>query len=70
VSGEPVSERGRGVLLNRGFEAPDESTLNFSQIFENPEPRTLAELVEKTFRDALECPDSFTAHVVEAAYQQ
>lgn len=70
VSSEPVSERGHGVLLSRGFEAPDESNPNYSQIFEDPEPRNLADLTETIFRDALECPDSFTAHVAEAAYEQ
>jgi len=70
VSGEPVSEKERGILISRGFEAPDMSNPNYSRDFESPQPRTLAELVENAFRDVLNCPDSYTAHIVEAVYQK
>jgi len=70
VSGEPISKGGRRILLSMGFKAPDKSNSNYSQAFEAPQPRTLAELLEKVFMNALECPDSYTAHVVEAAYQE
>jgi len=70
VSSEPVSERGRGILLNRGFEAPHKSTPNYSQSYEKPQPHELAEIVEMAFRDVLECPGSYTAHVVDALYQE
>lgn len=67
VSGNPVSERGHdGVLLSEGFKAPDKSNPNYSLIWKFPQPQTLAELVEKAFKEVLECPDSYTAHVSEA----
>jgi len=74
VSGPPVSERGRDMLLSRGFkpseEFSDESSPDYSQDFENPQPRTLAEFVEKTFRDVFDSPESYTAHVAEAVYRE
>jgi hypothetical protein len=69
VSSGPVSERKHGILFSRGFKAPDNSTPNYSQNYGKPQAHKLAEIVEIAFRDVLDCPDSYTARVVEALYQ-
>lgn len=74
VSGPPVSERGRDILLSRGFklseEFSDELGPDYSQDFKTPELSRLAGLAEEVFREALDCPDSYTVHVAEAVYRE
>lgn len=70
VSGEPVLERGREILLRQGFKPSEEFSPAYYQDFESPEPRKLGELVENVLSDVLDCPDSYTAQVLIAAYQE
>lgn len=70
VGSQAVSDEAGEMLHDLGFRPPDQSTFggpgnpNYNRVFEEPDARALAELVEKIFIDILGCPDTYTAEVV------
>ena len=64
VGSEAVSDEADQTLRDDlGFRPPDGSHPNYHRVFEEPDARALAELMEKIF-DTLGCPDTYTAEVV------
>ena len=59
-----MSDEADEMLHDLGFRPPDGSSPNSNRVFEEPDARALAELVEKIFIDTLGCPDTYTAEVV------
>ena len=69
VGSQAVPDEADEMLHDLGFRLSDdtagpESPPNYSRVFEEPDARALAELVEKIFIDTLGCPDTYTAEVV------
>ncbi len=65
VGSEAVSDEAGQMLQDEmGFRPPDNSNPNYHQEFEEPDARSLAELVEKIYVDTLGCPDTYTLEVV------